>query len=146
MIYMLDTDTLIYMIRGLKRSARHQVQARARTLVARCQESQNEGHAVGVSAITVSELDFGARKSGRYEAEIAAIAKVLAPFDTYDYLAVSCSPHYGRVLHELENSRETIGAMDMLIAAHVLSLDATLVTNNLAHFRRVEGLKIADWR
>jgi tRNA(fMet)-specific endonuclease VapC len=146
MIYVLDTDTLIYMIRGLKASARRQMRQRARRLVERCQQAQKEGHEVGVSAITVSELEFGARKSGRYEAEIAAMTKVLAPFETYDYLAVRCAPHYGRVRHELEEARQTIGAMDLLIAAHVLGLDATLVTNNLAHFRRVSGLKLADWQ
>jgi len=99
-----------------------------------------------VSAITVSELDFGARKSGRYEDEIAAVGKILAPFETYDYDAVSCAPHYGRIRHELEQAGQTIGAMDLLIAAHALSRDATLVTNNLAHFRRVPGLRATDWR
>jgi len=146
MIYLLDTDTLIYMIRGLKASARRQVRQRAQDLVARCRQAQKEGHVVGVSAITVSELDFGARKSGRYEDEIAAVAKILAPFETYDYEAVSCTPHYGHVRHELEQAGQVIGAMDLLIAAHALSLDATLVTNNLAHFRRVPGLKVTAWR
>ncbi len=146
MIYLLDTDTLIYMVRGLKASARRQVQERARHLVEQCRHAQKEGHAVGVSAITVSELDFGARKSGRYEDEIAAVGKILAPFETYDYDAVSCAPHYGRIRHELEQAGQTIGAMDLLIAAHALSRDATLVTNNLAHFRRVPGLRATDWR
>ncbi len=90
MIYLLDTDTLIYMIRGLKASARRQVRERARGLIERCRQAQQEGHAIGVSAITVSELDFGARKSGRYESESAAMAKILAPFEIYDYDAVSC--------------------------------------------------------
>jgi tRNA(fMet)-specific endonuclease VapC len=38
-----------------------------------------------------------------------------------------------------------IGGMDLLIAAHALSLDATMVTNNLGHFKRVPGLKVTDW-
>jgi tRNA(fMet)-specific endonuclease VapC len=146
MIYLLDTDTLIYMIRGLKASGRRQQRARAALLVEHCRQAQKDGHAVGVSAITVSELDFGARKSGRYEDEMAAITKILAPFDLYDYGAVGCAPHYGHLRHELEQAGQTIGAMDLLIAAHALSLDATLVTNNLAHFRRVPGLKVTDWR
>ncbi len=146
MIYLLDTDTLIYVVRGLKASARHQVRARAVELVERCRQAQKEGHVVGVSAITVSELEFGARKSGRYEEEVAAVAKILAPFDTYDYAAVTCAPHYGEVRHELEQAAQPIGAMDLLIAAHARGLGATLVTNNLAHFRRVPGLKVTDWR
>jgi tRNA(fMet)-specific endonuclease VapC len=146
MIYLIDTDTLIYMIRGLKAAARRRAGERARGLVERCRQAQNEGHAVGISAITVSELEFGARKSDRYEEESAAVAKVLAPFETYDYDAVSCAPHYGRIRYELEQTGQTIGAMDLLIAAHALGLNATLVTNNLAHFRRVPGLSVTDWR
>jgi tRNA(fMet)-specific endonuclease VapC len=146
MIYILDTDLLIFMIRGGKTSARRQVRDRALGLVERCRHAQKDGDAVGVTAITVSELDFGARKSGRYEDEVVAIAKVLAPFEAYDYGAVSCAPHYGHVRHELEQAGQTIGALDLLIAAQVLGMDATLVTNNLAHFRRVPGLKVTDWR
>jgi tRNA(fMet)-specific endonuclease VapC len=144
-IHILDTDMLIHMIRGLKATGRRQRQ-RALDLVERCRQAQKEGHAVGVSAITVSELEFGARKSGRYEDEIAAVAKILTPFDLYDYAAVSCAPHYGRIRHDLEQAGQTIGAMDLLIAAHALGLDATLVTNNLAHFQRVTGLRVTDWR
>jgi tRNA(fMet)-specific endonuclease VapC len=146
MIYLLDTDTLIYMIRGLKATSRRGQRERALRLVERCRSAQNEGHTVGVSAITVSELEFGARKSGRYEKESAAVAKILAPFEIYDYVALSCAPHYGHIRHELEQAGQTIGAMDLLIAAHALGLDATLVTNNLAHFQRVPGLKVTDWR
>jgi tRNA(fMet)-specific endonuclease VapC len=146
MIYVLDTDTLIYMVRGLKPSARQQPRQRAQELVRRCRTAQGEGHSVGVSAVTVSELEFGARKSGRYEDEMAAVHKILAPFELYDYAAVTCAPHYGHIRHELEKAAEVIGALDLLIAAHALSLGATLVTNNLAHFRRVPGLNVTDWR
>jgi tRNA(fMet)-specific endonuclease VapC len=38
-----------------------------------------------------------------------------------------------------------IGTMDLLIAAHALALDATLVTNNEREFRRVKGLKLENW-
>jgi tRNA(fMet)-specific endonuclease VapC len=146
MIYLLDTDTLIFIIRSLKSGPRQRAQReRAAKIVERCRQAQQEGHQIGVSAITVSELEFGARNSSRYEDEIAAVQKILLPFETYDYDAVSCPPHYGRIRQELEQKGETIGAMDLLIAAHALSLDATLVTNNLAHFQRVSGLKVVTW-
>jgi tRNA(fMet)-specific endonuclease VapC len=147
MTFLLDTDTLIFMIRGLKEGGRQQSRReRALELVERCRQAQKDGHAVGVSAVTVSELEFGARNSDRYEEEIAAVQKVLTPFEVYDYDAVSCPRHYGRIRHELERAGQTIGAMDLLIAAHGLSLDATLVSNNLAHFQRVPGLRVTDWR
>ena len=147
MIYLLDTDMLIFMIRGLKGGGRQRERReRASALRDRCRQVQQEGHAVGVSSITVAELEFGARNSDRYEEESAAVQKVLMPFETYDFDAVSCPLHYGRIRQELEQAGATIGAMDLLIAAHALSLEATLVTNNLAHFRRVSGLKVTDWR
>jgi tRNA(fMet)-specific endonuclease VapC len=135
------------MMRGIKKAGRRQGQrARALDLVRRCRRTQKAAHDVGVSAITVSELEFDAQKCGRYEDEMAAVAKVLAPFHTYDYAAASCAPHYDRIRHELEQAGRPIGAMDLLIAAHALGLDATLVTNNLAHLQRVPGLKVTDWR
>jgi tRNA(fMet)-specific endonuclease VapC len=45
----------------------------------------------------------------------------------------------------LEALGQTIGSMDLLIAAHALSLDAPLVTNNEAHFERVSGLTVVNW-
>jgi tRNA(fMet)-specific endonuclease VapC len=145
MIYLLDTDTLIFMVRGLKSARRPAQRQRAQELVERCRKAEAAGDSVGLSAVTVSELEFGARNSGQYDAEIAAVRKLLTPFDVYDYDAVHCPPHYGRIRHELEAKGVTIGAMDLLIAAHALALDATLVLNNVAHFSRVAGLKTANW-
>jgi tRNA(fMet)-specific endonuclease VapC len=145
MIYLLDTDTLIYMVRGLKSGKQAKNQQRARVLVERCRSTQAAGDSVGLSAVTVSELEFGARSSGQYETEMQAVRKLLTPFDIYDYDCVDCPQHYGRIRHDLESRGATIGAMDLLIAAHTLSLAATLVSNNLAHFSRVRGLTAVNW-
>jgi len=103
------------------------------------------GEAVGLSAVTISELEFGARLSDDYQEEMSAVRKILAPFDIYDYDGVACPPHYGRIRHELEAKGLTIGSMDLLIAAHAVALDATLVSNNVVHFSRVPGLRTANW-
>ena len=146
MIYLLDTDLLIFIIRGTKAGVRQaSLRQRAATLVKRCRAAQAADDSVGLSALTVSELEFGARNSGDYDKEIAAVRKVLTPFDVYDYDAVSCPEHYGRIRHELETSGQTIGSMDLLIAAHASALGATVVTNNDAHFARVHGLKVVNW-
>jgi tRNA(fMet)-specific endonuclease VapC len=146
MIYLLDTDTLIFMIRGLKAGPRQRGQReRATKLVERCQEEQKAGHEIGISAITVSELEYGARNSSSYDDEIAAVQKILVPFQLYDYDATRCPLHFGRLRYELEGKGQPIGAMDLLIAAHALSLEATLVSNNLGHFGRVAGLMVANW-
>jgi tRNA(fMet)-specific endonuclease VapC len=145
-LYILDTDTVIFMLRGLKAPARQRARReKALALVARCREAQRNGDVVGLSAITVSELVFGAHNSGDYDAEIAAVRKILTPFDVFDYDGATCPAHYGRVRHELEQAGRAIGAMDLLIAAHALAITATLVTNNLAHFQRISGLSVMRW-
>jgi tRNA(fMet)-specific endonuclease VapC len=113
--------------------------------VARCREAQAQGDAVGLSAITVSELEFGAHNSGDYDTEITAVRKILTPFEVFDYDGTACPAHYGRIRYELEQAGQVIGAMDLLIAAHALALAATLVTNNLAHFQRISGLSVTRW-
>jgi tRNA(fMet)-specific endonuclease VapC len=52
---------------------------------------------------------------------------------------------YGAVRASLEKAGTTIGAMDTLIAAHAVSLGATIVTNNTREFRRVKPLNVVDW-
>jgi tRNA(fMet)-specific endonuclease VapC len=145
-LYVLDTDTVIDMLRGLKAPPRHRARRdKALALVARCREAQSRGEAVGLSAITVAELEFGACNSVDYEAEIAAVRKLLTPFEILDFNGTTCPPHYGRIRHLLEQAGQAIGAMDLLIAAHAVALGATLVTNNLAHFQRVSGLSVTRW-
>jgi tRNA(fMet)-specific endonuclease VapC len=145
-LYVLDTDMVIFMLRGLKPSTRQRARReRALALVARCREAQAKGDVVGLSAITVSELEFGAHNSGDYDTEIVAVRQILTPFEVYDYDGTTCPAHYGRIRHELERAGQTIGAMDLLIAAHALALAATLVTNNLAHFQRIPGLSVTRW-
>ncbi len=146
MLYILDTDTIIFMLRGLKAPARQRARRDiAMALVARCQDVRAQGDVVGLSAVTVSELEFGAYKSGNYDTEIVAVRKIVTPFDVFDFDCTKCPTHYGRVRHELEQTGQTIGAMDLLIAAHALALGATLVSNNLAHVKRISGLSVIRW-
>jgi tRNA(fMet)-specific endonuclease VapC len=63
----------------------------------------------------------------------------IAPFDD------AAARAYGPLRAELERQGRPIGALDTLIAAHALSLDATLVTHNLGEFTRVPGLRVEDW-
>lgn len=146
MIFMLDTDVLIFMIRALGGSGRHRkLTAQGQRLAARCREMQATGHAVGLSAVTVSELEHGAMAGADPKKNLEGIRKVLMPFDLLDYDAVHCPAHYGRLRAQLEADGLPIGSMDMLIAAHALALGATLVTNNTRHFARVAGLTVENW-
>lgn len=146
MVYLLDTDVLIFMIRGLHSGSKRQKSVvQAQRLESRCREAQAAGHSVGLSAITVSEVEFGAMAGRDPKSDLSAVQKVLTPFDLFDYDAVQCPPSYARVRTSLEASGLPIVAMDTLIAAHALALGATLVTNNSRHFRRVPDLAVENW-
>lgn len=150
MIHLLDTDTLIYMVRGLKIATpktereKQRIQI-ARRIATRCRKQQEAGHDIGLSAITVAELEYGARHSRDYSEEMAAVRKILTPFMTFGFDAAACAEHYGEVRHALEINGTPIGAMDLLIAGHAKALGATLVTNNLKHFSRIADLKCENW-
>ena len=74
----------------------------------------------------------------------AAVRKILMPFAGYEFDATVCAASYGQVRQALESAGKTVGAMDLLIAAHALALSATLVTSD-AHFARVPDLSCKNW-
>jgi tRNA(fMet)-specific endonuclease VapC len=52
---------------------------------------------------------------------------------------------YGRIRASLERAGSGVGALDMLIGAHALSLGVTLVTHNTREFSSIAGLRLSDW-
>jgi tRNA(fMet)-specific endonuclease VapC len=52
---------------------------------------------------------------------------------------------YGKIRALLEKRGRPIGSLDLLIAAHALSLGVRLVTNNVAEFKGVPGLRVENW-
>ncbi len=99
---------------------------------------------VGMSVVTYLELVYGAWKSQAVEANLAKIEqlRLLIPVQS---LNVDVAKHYGRLRAALERKGSPIGAYDLLIAAHALSLGLTLVTNNVREFARVNGLRLDNW-
>lgn len=96
-----------------------------------------------LSAIVAAELRFGAAKlaSVRFS---AAVEAWLAGFDVRPWPA-EATQHYARIRASLERAGQTIGSMDMLIAAHAMAEDSVLVTNNAREFLRVPGLAVEEW-
>lgn len=145
MVYLLDTDIVIFLIRSLRRGENAAALRKGRHLIEKIKSSSAQGGLVGISAITKAELEYGAERSVDPVRERAALEKILSPFDEFGFDADLCARHYGSVRRDLEKKGATIGAMDLLIAAHALALKATLVSNNTRHFRRVKGLPVENW-
>jgi tRNA(fMet)-specific endonuclease VapC len=99
---------------------------------------------IGISAITLSELRYGVAKSKHSDKNAKALDEFIIPLDiaSFDEEAALA---YGDIRTTLEKAGTPIGAMDMLIAAHAVSLGVTLVTNNTREFSRIPTLDIVDW-
>jgi tRNA(fMet)-specific endonuclease VapC len=99
---------------------------------------------IGISSITVAELEFGVQKS-RYPSENQeALEQFLLPLVVLDF-DHQAARAYGKLRALLESRGRVIGALDMLIAAHALSQNLPLATNNVKEFSRVPGLKVLNW-
>ncbi len=131
MKYMLDTNICIFVIRHQKKSVIENITLHIPADII-------------ISSITVSELEYGCEKSAAPQKNRVALIEFLAPFDVA--LFGSAAAHrYGMLRAQLEREGKPTGAMDMLIAAHCLAIDATLVTNNTRDFKNINNLPLTDW-
>jgi len=131
MKFMLDTNTCIYII---KRKPPDVIERFRRTEISQ----------VGISSITLSELLYGVSKSSKPEQNQMALTQFVAPLEILAY-GDEAALYYGDLRAYLEKQGTPIGSLDMLIAAHALSIDGTLVTNNEKEFIRTPNLKIDNW-
>jgi tRNA(fMet)-specific endonuclease VapC len=127
---MVDTDTCIAIIKGHAGAIK---KLRGKSI-----------GQVGISAITLSELSFGAAKSSRPEQASVALAEFTLALEVAAFDA-ELAPVYGRVRASLARRGTPIGPLDTLIGSHALALDITLVTHNTREFSRIEGLRLEDW-
>ena len=129
-MYLLDTNICVHVIRKRPESAYRRL-------------SNIGKRGVAISVVTAFELEVGAlRAQGTHYSQ--AVRLFIAEFPVLP-LEDSARTAYGQLRTVLERRGEVIGAYDMLIAAHALALDATLVTNNEKEFKRVKGLKVENW-
>jgi tRNA(fMet)-specific endonuclease VapC len=130
-ILLLDTNTCIYLIK------QHPPE------VLRKFNEYTVGD-IGISSITAAELAFGVQKSQRPEENRRALQQFLLPL-TVAHFDENAAAAYGHIRAQLEKRGTSIGPLDTLIAAHALSLDLTLVTNNVREFERVPDLEVENW-
>jgi tRNA(fMet)-specific endonuclease VapC len=129
-LYMLDTNICIYLLK------------RQPAEVLRRLEALRQGEAV-ISVVTHAELRAGLemqtenRSHDEYVLSLLTRRIPVLPFDE------SASVAYGRLRAAVPDRRRD--ALDRLIAAHALSVGATLVTNNEADFKDYPGLIVENW-
>ena len=135
--YLLDTDTLSYL---MKKNHPHHPAVLQRLLI------QPEG-GVALSVITLAEIARGLENIKTHLANdilSKAIASILSSLVVLEFNEEAAWA-YGKVRTEVMQAGKDIGVMDSLIAAHALSQDLILVTNNTKHFYNISGLKLENW-
>lgn len=130
-MYMLDTNTCIYIIKKRPAKVLKRFEAVASDQIC-------------ISVVTHAELQYGVERSAKAEHNQRILDEFVARLTVRAWDQDSVA-HYGRIRHHLEQKGTPIGNMDLLIAAHALSTSCTLVTNNRREFKRVPGLKTANW-
>jgi tRNA(fMet)-specific endonuclease VapC len=128
--YMLDTNIVIYVIKR-------------RPIEVLDIFNQHVGQ-MCISSITLAELLHGAEKSERVEHNLAVIEDFVSRLTVMEYDTKAAS-QYGDIRANLERKGTTIGVNDLHLAGHARSEALTLVTNNMAEFERVEGLRLENW-
>jgi tRNA(fMet)-specific endonuclease VapC len=129
-VILLDTNTCIYIINN-----------RPSNVLERFRKYK--AGEVGISSIAASELAYGVAKSGSVKNR-KALEMFLAPLQILPFDS-QCLWIYADLRAALEKQGLSIGPMDTLIAAQALSIDGTLVTNNIKEFVRVPKLKLENW-
>jgi tRNA(fMet)-specific endonuclease VapC len=129
--FMLDTDTCSYVMK------------RSHPLVIKRLQSVPVAD-VCMSVVTKAELLYGVEVSPRRAQDAAALDAFL-PYVVALDLTSDAAAHYAEIRADLKKRGAMIGANDLFIAAHARAAGLTLVTNNLAEFKRISGLRLENW-
>ena len=133
LLFMLDTDTCIFLMRGESPALAVKVQA-----VPLQQQV--------MSVVTFAELTYGVQASApakrkQNQAVLDSLALHLAVLDWPQEAA----QHYAEIRVDLKRRGAQLGAADLMIAAHARAMGAIVVTNNVKDFGRVKGLQVENW-
>ncbi len=130
MIYLIDTDIIIYSLRN--------------DPTVHFNFKKYKAIPKAVSVVTYGELVYGARKSRLMQKNIAVIRRLAEIFPILD-VTPSVMDTFGELKALLERQGNRIDEMDLLIASTALCHNMILVTNNEKHFSRIEGLALENW-
>ena len=129
-MYLLDTDIVIYSLKGhsaVKKNLERNLHA-----------------ALKISIVTLIELYYGAYKSQKVASNIGKIKRIE---DAVEIIALGreSAEIFAMLKADLEKSGIPLDDFDLILAACALSHDLVLVTNNVKHFQRIQGLKFENW-
>ena len=132
-LFMLDTDTCIFLMRG-----------ESPALAARVQSVPLQQQVM--SAVTFAELTYGvqasaAAKRKQNQSVLDSLVLHLAVLDWPQ----NAAKHYAEIRADLKKRGAQLGAADLMIAAHARAMGAIVVTNNVNDFERVKGLAVENW-
>ncbi len=131
MTFILDTDTTIYWLKGDESIER--------------KISKIGLPNVGITVLTCCELYSGAYNSKKIKENLRTIEKLKQKIKVI-HTSNEVDRNFGRIKATLESCGTPLDDSDMLIASIVISNDAILVTNNINHFKRIEGLIVENWK
>ncbi len=132
MKYLLDTNICIYVINEKPEKVLRKFE-------------QYPVYEFGISSITHAELQYGVEKSKNKNTNQNALDEFLLALTIFPFHGKRLVTCYGEIRTLLESKGETIGPLDTLIAAHALSLDLTIISNNIKEFSRIPNLKCENW-
>jgi tRNA(fMet)-specific endonuclease VapC len=129
-MYLLDTDTIIYALKGDPRVTRHL--------------EEKAAQAKALSVISYGELFFGAMKSAMPQANLAKIRRVAELLPVIE-VTQAVMETFGSLKADLQQRGRGVDDFDLVIASTALVLNYALVTNNERHFRGIPGLRVENW-
>ena len=131
--YVLDTNILSDLLKNPQGKAAQRISSL----------SPGDRDLLSTSIIVAAELRYEVAKSGS-SVLAQRVDQLLEAIEVLS-LEPKADTHYGRIRAQLEKSGTPVGGNDLLIAAHVLAIDAVLVTENVREFKRAKGLRVENW-
>ena len=131
MAYLIDTDIIIFALRGDK------------TVLAKFEENKNIP--ISISMITYAELVFGAKRSGNEQKNMRKVNRIREIYPVEE-LNIGIMEVFADIKTKMYAQAIRIEDMDLFIAATAIYNDLTLVTNNTKHFKNITLLELENWK
>ena len=129
-MYLLDTDTIIYILKGHVKVLENL--------------RQNFHEPMSLSVISLMELYYGAYKSQRVASNLAKIRTLESKLEIIP-VGKESAEIFGMLKASLEKQGTPLDDFDLTLASCALAHNLVLVTNNVKHFQRIDGLRLVNW-